>query len=305
MTDAAEDLTEKRERPFIEPGWYRDLSNDDYHGSFGFSSSQVKTLVEQTPAHLRQNMGASKEETDNMMLGTLVHTLVLEPDSFATEFVLAPEGINKRTKAGREEWQAFEEAAQKGGLHVITKSMLLKAQVMGANVLNHPIAGALLADVIPESSVYWWYNSMDPDDSEDYRMMLKVRPDAISKAHPVVIDLKTTTDGSISGFQRSIARFHYDLSAAMYLEGVNQCKSLLKDIGYLAYTKFVFICVENFEPFLVSVYELDAEYMEIGKLKYRRALRVLQHGMQNDWPGYPAEVRLIQPPNYAKYAFIV
>lgn len=305
MTDTAEDLTPQRNRPFIEPGWYRELSNDDYHGSFGFSSSQVKTLVEQTPAHLRHGMGQSKAETDNMLLGTLVHTLVLEPQGFASEFVVAPEGINKRTKAGREEWAAFEDAAAKSCLRVITQSMLDKASAMAASVLSHPTASILLSDVIPESSVYWWYESMDPDDYDDYSLMLKVRPDAISQAHPVIIDLKSTADGSISGFQRAIQNFHYDLSAAMYLEGVNQCKGMLKEIGYLAYTKFVFVCVENFAPYLVSVYEISPEYLELGKLKYRRALRVLQHGIQNDWPGFPPEVRVIEPPGYAKYAFTV
>ena len=43
---------EATKRPFIEAGWYRDLSNEAYHGSFGYSSSGLKILIEHTPAHL-------------------------------------------------------------------------------------------------------------------------------------------------------------------------------------------------------------------------------------------------------------
>ena len=350
MTDPAEQ--QDAQRPFIEPGYYYDLSNDDYHGSFGFSSSQVKTLVEKTPAHLKHSFTAERSETENMLLGTVVHTLVLEPEKFDDEFYVSGEekhkmprgrggdivlsviengssawesfviepAMNKRTKAGKEEFAAFQAKCEREALTVvkqehidaaaqymdavnqigdripITKTMHDKAQAMAASVKAHPDASAMLLDVIPESSVYWWYNSTDPDDDLEYKLMCKVRPDALSRRYPVVIDVKTTVDASLSGFQRSIQKFQYHLSAAMYLEGVNQCKPLLKDIGFFAYTKFVFICVENFEPYLTAVYEMSPEYLDLGKQLYRLSIRKLQQGMREDWPGYPDEIRLIDPP---------
>ena len=303
MSEPAEQQDDNQ-RPFFEPGFYPELSNDDYHGSFGFSSSQLKTLVEQTPAHLRRRFTAHREETENMALGTLVHTLVLEPEKFASEYILAPQ-VNRRTKAGREEWAEFEALAASKGLTPINDKILNKARDMAESVLEHPGASVLLKDILTEWSVYWWYDSMDPDDYEDYRMMLKVRPDALSRGHPVIIDLKTTKDASFSGFIKSIQNFQYHLSAAMYLEGVNQCKPLLSEIGHFAYNKFVFVCVESFEPYLTAVYKLSPEYIDLGKTLYRRSLRVLQHGMRNDWPGYDEKIRLIEPPGWANRSFIV
>ncbi|HXK56535.1 MAG TPA: hypothetical protein PLZ16_07810, partial [Gammaproteobacteria bacterium] len=66
---------EATKRPFIEAGWYRDLSNEAYHGSFGYSSSGLKILIEHTPAHLQYSLAHRSEPTANMALGTAVHTL--------------------------------------------------------------------------------------------------------------------------------------------------------------------------------------------------------------------------------------
>lgn len=291
-----------RERPFIEPGWYRDLSNEEYHGSYGTSSSQLKTLTEKTPAHLAHGMATPTGPSDAMMLGTAVHTLVLEPGKFENDIAVAPV-LNLRTKAGREARDTFE--LENAGKTVITEAQFDQARAMADSVLAHPMAAVLLQDCVVESSIYWWYRSMDPDDDSRYKEMLKVRPDAICRAHPVVIDLKSAIDGSFTGFSKSINNFYYHLSAAMYLEGVNQCKPLLEAMGHFAYPKFVHIVVENREPYLTSVYELSEQYLEIGKVLYRRNLQVLRHARENDWPGYPEEIRVIEPPGWANRFHVV
>jgi len=294
--------TEPRKRPFVAPGWYKGMPNEEYHGSMGTSSSQLKTLIEQTPAHLRYQMNNPKDSTPTMALGTAVHSLVLEPDSFDKDIAVA-EKFDKRTKIGKAGAAAFEEANQ--GKTIITPEQYEQAKWMAESVYSHPIAGLLLQDIVAESSVYWWYKSMDADDDSDYKELLKVRPDALSKNHAVVMDLKSTADGSYSGFIKSIQNFNYHVSAAMYLEGINQCKPLLAELGHFAYTKFVFVCVENSAPYLTSVYELSPEYLDIGKAHYRRALRTLRHGRDTDWPGFPDEVRVVEPPGWANRAFIV
>jgi len=300
--NAPEIVPEVIQRPRFDPGWYKDLTGEQYHGSAGYSSSQIKTLIEKTPAHLQHSFTHPKESTANMLLGTAVHALVLEPDTFHRDFIIS-EKFDGRTTAGKAAKARFE--IQAAGRTVIGEDVFEKAQLMASSVLNHPIAGLLVSDVIAESSVYWWYKSMDADDDTRYKTMVKVRPDILSRAYPVIVDLKTTADGSYSGFIKSIQNFYYHVSAAMYLEGVNQCKPLLEEMGRFAFTKFIFVCVENFEPYLTSTYELSPEYLEIGKLLYRRALRTLREGQDNDWPGYPEEVRIIEPPSYASRGFVV
>ena len=294
--------TENKERPFIGPGWYKGLSNEEYHGSFGYSSSGLKTLVDQTPAHLHYGLTQPNEPTANMQLGTALHTLVLEPEKFDDEFAVS-EKFDGRTKAGKAAKELFN--VQNAGKVVLSEDQVDKAKAMAAAVLAHPIARLMVTDCITESSIFWWYKTMEADDNTEFKTMLKVRPDAISRAYPVVVDLKSSADGSFTGFAKSIINFGYHISAAMYLEGVNQCEELLKELGRMAFNKFVFVVVENFEPHLVSVYELSINDLDLGKAMYRSTLRKLKDGQENDWPGYPEEIRVIELPAWANRAHVV
>lgn len=292
----------KSARPFISPGFYPDLSNSDYHGSQGVSSTQLKTLLKRTPAHLLHGMSSEHESTAAMNLGTAVHTLVLEPEKFDSEIMVAPK-VEKRTNAGKAEWAAFE--AQSNGKTIITAEQYEKASAMADSVRSHPIARILIDDAITESSIFWWYKSTDADDDTWFKELAKVRPDGLCKSHPVIFDVKTTTDASFSEFARTIEKFGYDTSAAFYKEGVNQCEELLELTGRIAYTKFVFIVVESEDPFLCALYEMSEEWLDLGRAKFRRAMHTLKRARENDFPGYPEEVRIIEPPTWASRGFVV
>lgn len=278
------------------PGWYRDISNEQYHRGPGTSSSNLKVLMEQTGEHLQYNKVNPKESTASMALGTAVHALVLEPEKFGESIAVAP-SVNKRTNAGKAQFEEF--MLENEGKTIVSPEQFEQAQAMANRVLEHPVAGLLLQDIIVESSIYWWYRSSELGDDHRYKEFLKVRPDALSRNYPIVMDLKTVKDGSYSGFIRSIQDYWYHLSAAMYLDGCNQCQPLLDELHHIAFTKFVFICVENFAPYCVSVYELSPEYVALGKQIYRMALYRLSKSREENWPGYPEEVRVIEPPAYA------
>lgn len=300
MNDTAQQQTD--DRPRFDAGWYPDLTNDEYHASSGFSSSQVKKLLSQTPAHLRASFSLANEPSPQMRLGTAVHTLVLEPDKFDAEIAVEPK-LNKRTKAGKAEAEAF--AADAAGKTIITPEQAEQAHYMADSVMSHPVAGVLFSDGRAEQSVYFWYDSTDPDDDSRYRTMCKVRPDWLCDAYPVIVDLKTAADATYSGFQKAVQNFGYHVSAAMYLQGVNQAKDLLSHMGHFAYNKFVFVVVEPQPPYACAVYEMSADYLEIGKTLFRRAMLELQRGIDKNWPGFPEDIRVLDPPPWANRAHII
>lgn len=295
-------IVEPPPKELIKPGWYKDISNEDYHRGPGTSSSNLKVLLEQSPEHLYYQRSHPKGATENMALGTAVHSLVLEPDKFAEDISVMPK-MDRRTKIGKAAYAEFMESSE--GKTVINENQHEQALAMAERVREHPIAGLLVQDLIVESSIFWWYKSMDVYDDTHYKELVKIRPDGICKNYDAIIDLKTTKDGSYTGFIKSIQNYYYHLSAAMYLEGVNRCEELLKEMKRIAYTKFIFVCVENFAPYAVSVYELSPEYLDIGKILYRQAMQRLHEGRENDWPSYPEEPRVIEPPAYASRGWIV
>lgn len=292
----------KTSRNLITPGWYKGMTNEEYHSSSGTSSSFLKKFMEDTPQKIKHGISQPKQSTDSMSIGTAVHTMVLEPEKVEIEIAVSPV-FNLRTKQGKLDQELFSQENQ--GKLILNQKQFDQASEMAKNVLNHKTAAIFLEDMVCESSVYWWYKSMDVDDETEYKEMLKVRPDAISIGHSAIIDLKTTTDASYTGFIKSVEKYYYHLSAAMYLEGVNQCDELLKELGHFAYTNFIFICVESVEPYQVAVYDLSEEYLNIGKSIYRNCLRQLHNAKKEEWPGYDGNVRILEPPSWSgKYKII-
>ena len=59
---------------------------------------------------------------------------------------------------------------------------------------------------------------MDPDDSTKFKTMLKVRPDAICRNCPVIIDLEVHRGRVLFRVYPGDPELYYHVSAAMYLE---------------------------------------------------------------------------------------
>lgn len=291
------------ERELIPPGWHRDISNERYHASGGIGSTSLKVILETAPSGFLYRQQQYKKPTVAMQLGTLVHEMVLEPEVAKEKYVKAPEFGDQRKTANKEAKAAFE--AENEDKIPIAAADFERAERMSENVLSHPMASLFLDGSVNESSVYWWYKK-EYDDDLDYNVMCKVRPDAISISHPgMLLDLKTTEDASFTGFSKQIHKYSYHLSAAMYLEGVNQCDELIDFTRAFLFTSFVFVAVEKEPPYNVALYELSKEDLRQGRVMFRKAVKAYQLAKQENFPGYPTEVRTIELPGYARNMHVV
>ena len=86
----------------IEPGIYPDMSNEDYHAGPGVSGSFLANLLHYTPFKAKYMKENPPEKTEALDFGSVFHTLTLEPDKFAKEFVVLPEGFTRRSKENKE-----------------------------------------------------------------------------------------------------------------------------------------------------------------------------------------------------------
>lgn len=304
MSEPAEkyDIEEqKSQRKIIEMGWYAELSNEDYHGSSGYSSSSLKVLLEKTMAHLDYQRSHPSGQTENMLLGSIVHTLCLEPHAFEHEYAIRPMGIRKPTEAQLtakkpsdktlvqiEEWLSWQ--SQLETKTEITAEMYNKAKAMADKVLEHPMAGLLIEDGIVEHSVFYWYNPEDWDEETDYRIPLKVRPDLIKPGHHFIFDLKTTADAGSTKFGQQAKKLNYHTSAAMYLDGCNRHQSFCEYCGVVAFTGFNWIVVENQAPYEVAIYEMTDDQRHEGMQRYHTAVRRLHEYKKSEWKGYGEQV---------------
>lgn len=272
------------------PSWVLDMPNDEYHKRPQPGSSRLKEMLTGTPAaylHKTLNPEPAKSN-DAYTLGTLAHLLLMQPQLADSEVAVTP-GFDRRTKQGKADAEAFD-IANKGKL-IVTLDMWDAAVQMALNAVHHPKVAALMDGAVFESSVFFEHKPTE--------QLFKVRPDWLPLGRPFIVDVKTTTDASWSGMQRSIMNYHYDLSAAMYIEGCNSNAELLDRMQVQRYEGFVLLCIEKEPPYQVALYEISPEYLQIGHGKFLLAAQRYADAMKNNFPSYPQTIRVIEPPPWA------
>ena len=211
------------------------------------------------------------EPTPALRFGTLVHALVLAPETFGAEFVLA-EAINRRTTAG----QAEHAALMDSGKRIITAKEYQAALAIVKAIQKHPVAGPLFKTGAPEQVL--------TVDREPPRLPLKGRLDWLAP-QPAIVELKTATDASPAGFLRALYRHGYHLSAAYYRSLVSRVTGTPEDA-----IPHTYVVVETRDPFAVAVYSSSERLLAEGRDLWEAALaRFDECWINREWPGYPVE----------------
>ena len=260
------------------------MDNATYHAHSAVSKSHLD-LVAKSPLHywsryLDPNR-VPQEPTAAMAIGSAVHTHVLELDQWDAQYVVAPAGIDRRTKVGKAEWEVFQTAI--GTRTVISREDADLVMRIGRSVLSHPAAAYLLGLPGKAETTHMWTDEISG-------LQCKCRPDWLLDDGSMIVDLKTTEDASPKEFQRSIAKWRYQVQASWYLDGLQQATGKRPE-------QFVFIAVEKKPPYVCAVYVADQQMIEIGRDTARRDLDKLNVCKAADyWPGYSDGIEQINLP---------
>jgi exodeoxyribonuclease VIII len=221
----------------------------------------------------------AREETSGQRAGTLLHTLVLEPDTFAERYAIGPD-VNRNTK----EWKAFA-AALPADVTALKPDEYDEGLKQAESLRRHADIADLLSSGEAETSIFW----TDPITG----LPCRCRPDWLHETSEgwIVLDLKTGQPDPWD-FARQCARLTYGLQQAMYSEGVEEATG--KPV-----IAFVFGVVSTAAPFLSSCVMLDDESIASCRKQYRKLLnKYAECKSKNQWPGYQG-VQLVRLPAYA------
>lgn len=261
------------------------LPSDDYHAIDALGASGLRKLA-RSPAHFYaatlDPQRPTSEPTPAMRAGTLAHCALLEPDELERRYVVRPDGLDARTKDGKA-WLA----ALPVGIEAVTAEQMTTAHRQAAALRYLPDIASALSNGAAEVSAFWRDTLTGID--------CKCRPDWVAPAGDgvILIDVKTTTDASPTGFPRSLANFRYPLQAAWYSDGYERA-SRKRVLG------FVFACVESDYPHAAAAYMLDDESMDKARAENRRLLELYSTCRSaNQWPGYPSTIQPISLPAWA------
>jgi hypothetical protein len=263
------------------------MNNTDYHAHAAISKSHLDQVAKSPLHYWARYLDPNRvvpEPTPAMAIGSAVHTHVLELDQWDARYVSAPDGIDRRTKAGKAEWEAFTAAAT--GRTVLPKADADLVMRMAHSVFSHPAAAMLLALPGKAETTHMWTDAATG-------LQCKCRPDWLTDDGRLLVDLKTTEDAG-RGFAKSIAQWRYHVQASWYLDGVEQATGTRPE-------QFLFLCVEKKAPYAVAVYAADAEMIAAGAQAAARDLDVLATcKAAGAWPGYSDQIEPISLPPWMR-----
>ncbi len=268
-----------------EPGIYHNVPPHEYHAWDAASQSVLKRIIAKSPVHAIMPV----KQTDTMLLGEVLHTLVFEPDTFDERYAVGGPINPKTGEPFGTATKAFAEWAEAQGKPVFPTPLYDKANAMYAAIAANEEAAKAVIGRDPkhvELSIVW--------DDPDTGVLCKARIDAVSEKSKLLWDVKTTKDASPQGFPWELRRYGYHVQAAHYLAGAQA-------LGLDVY-QFGIVAVENIPPHGCCAYLLNDESVDYGLLDRDRALKIYKQCCDtNVWPGYPRGIIETGLPNTTTY----
>jgi hypothetical protein len=263
----------------FEIGRFDDISLEDYHKMEGWSKSALDK-VHKSMAHYFESL-TNKETTAALEFGSAFHSKVLTPELFQKEYVIEPVFGDLRTKAAKELRAQF--ILENPNKKSINFESAAKIDLMAESIFDHPVASQLLTEGDAEHSFFW------VDDKTGFKC--KARPDYVRR-DGIIIDLKTTSDASWFGFQKSIVNYRYHAQGGHFTNGVSK-------VTGSNYNTFILIAIETEAPYNVACYNLDEDSLNVGRKSIEMDFDKILEYEKTEWGGYPCMIMDMHLPPWA------
>lgn len=281
----------------------RGFPDGAYHGLQHISSSMVRIAGGKSIRH----MLAGSTSTPAMLLGSVVHELVLQPDAVTYSpllpEVLKPEGMDMRRKEWKdwaltpegEEWAASvahveaENERRRAAGKIVSDSVWQRAELMADAIRNHEHCEWILDGAECELTAV----------SEIDGVPVRARFDILHRSKFVMADIKKTQDASPGGFAKSVANYGYHVQAAWY-------RRVWQSLGLSARDfRWTWLAVEDSPTADIAVYHASDDMLETGDIEideiWPEIVRWYNQGASyKDAPSYPAEPRVLDLPRWAQ-----
>lgn len=226
------------------------------------------SAFKKSPSHLLHYWENGFESSLAQNKGSLIHTLVLEPERFENDYAIF-EGKVRRGK----EWEAFKELNSRKT--IINTTELFEARTIADRVLESDLALELLNRTgETEKHVEWKFKDVDFHGFVD------------GVGDDFIFDLKTCQSSEPSKFSKDAFNYGYYLQAAMYLTATE------KDNYYI-------IAAETSAPYNIQVYKLTNDLINYGREQYHDLVDAYK--LWDKKPkGYSEVIESIDLPNWVK-----
>ena len=251
---------------------YADLPMEYYHDiRTGLSKSALCKLI-RSPYHFYRTYLAPDAEpqksTAATMLGSAVHTLILEPQKWDEEYHVA-DVASRNAKAYKEAVVNHPEKT------ILVREESEQAHRMADAVWSHKLARHYLELPGKSEQSFFWKDRITG-------VPVKARPDRITDDSSIILDPKTCRSAQHDFFRADADKLLYFLSAGMTLHGVHTVRRKRPEA-------YIFLCIENEKTKhpAVALYHATEEEIILGEHYYLKSLQIFQECMESQfWPMY-------------------
>ncbi len=245
------------------------MSQKEYREAEGISRSELFKIA-RSPMHFKYAL-ENPADSPSLAFGRALHKYVLEKEDFLNDFVILPE-INRRTKAGKEEYEKYQIEAFENGRELVSSEDMTVIMEMYDAVMACPLAESLLSG--EHEKDFFWTDAATGE-------KCKCRPDCITEynGNKYIVDYKSTDSCEDGRFERSCRKYGYKFQAGMYTEGVFQ--NTFEQHG------FAFVAQEKKPPYAVRVYFCTPEFVAQGYDQFRELIGIYHSCRESgNWYGY-------------------
>ena len=213
---------------------------------------------------------------DSVLFNQALRCAVFTPGEFAKKYVRQPI-INKKTNLGKSEFENLLNQVSANGQELLDFNSYDSIVKMQSALTSHPTFKLLMNGEIGKRTRFIEPNS---------EAVVKFQPDFISNGK-IIVDLATIENKNSSDFSKIVANFNLHKKAALQMDGT----------GLKAY---VFVRIEEKEPFKISFHYLDDRSIAYGRELYidncHKYASCLKTGV---WNGYSEKINEISLPEWA------
>lgn len=231
------------------------------------SYSSLKAF-RKSPRHYVQYVAQPKEKTEEMLFGTLVECLTLEPEKFDLKYMVY-EPFEKRSNEAKAKYAGLIDAAQAAGVTLINSGMVEDAKKCVVSLFDHDVSRQIIeAKKRVQVKMKWLH--------KETGLPMIGYVDFESKAFEsnFIIDLKTARSADPEEFIRDASKLDYHLQVGSYMDGYPRTQFLFPNMAFLV--------VETDEPYNVSVMFCEPDYIARSMDEFNGTMKAFKYCIDND-----------------------
>lgn len=273
----------------MKDGIYDNISIKDYHANTThISATQIKEAHKSLKQfHWYRSGKMKKENKPHFSFGNAFELALLDKVGFSESVAIAKDSewvakaMAEKEYSNPRNTSIYKAEVSKFEADAIGKYSIMDKGPESYEAITHMLESCyqdkviqgLIANTEYQLSIFW------TDDQTGIK--LKTRPDICKRKKNVVVNVKTTLDGSPFAFSRELAKYDYPLQAVVEMNGCIQSGLMT------AVDNYFWLVVEKEPPYNATIYEFDQNDIKVCYDKLEFVLSQIKKAQEkNFYPGY-------------------